>query len=130
MALEACACIERTFPKPQWDGSHLARKTIFLHAEQGLGDTFQFIRYAKIAKDKGAHVIAAVQAPLVKIISLCPYIDHVIQLGNEPNHYDTHAALMSLPFILKTEEATIPNMCPYLFADKKLVAFWKDTIKR
>ena len=102
---------------------------MYLHAEQGLGDTFQFIRYAKVAKDKGAHVIAAVQAPLVTIISLCPYIDKVIQFGSTPPSFDTQAALLTLPLILNTQEETIPSMHPYLFADQALVAWWKEKLK-
>jgi len=45
---------ERPFHQPLWDGSDLTGKTILFHAEQGLGDTFQFIRYTQIAKERGA----------------------------------------------------------------------------
>ena len=120
---------EHTFRQPHWNGSNLRGKTILLHAEQGLGDTFQFIRYAKIAKDQEAHVIAAVQAPLVQILSLCPYIDTVTQLDTLPKDFDTHAALLTLPLILNTQEETIPAMHPYLFADETLVALWKEKLK-
>ena len=121
--------IDRTFSQPVWDGSDLTGKTIFLHAEQGLGDTFQFIRYAKTAKDMGAHVIASVQDPLVNILSSCPYIDELMQYEAIPKHFDTHAALLTLPLILNTQEETIPAMNPYLFADETLVALWKEKLK-
>jgi tetratricopeptide (TPR) repeat protein len=120
---------ERIFKEPCWDGSDLTGKTFYLHAEQGLGDTFQFIRYAKVAKDRGAYVIAAVQKPLVTIIAQCPYIDEIIQYGTAPGKFDTQAALMTMPFILNTQEATIPSMHPYLFADEKLIAYWHDQLK-
>ena len=38
--------------RPLWDGSDLQGKTILLHAEQGLGDSLQFIRYAESSKIK------------------------------------------------------------------------------
>ncbi|MEI8196877.1 MAG: MFS transporter [Phycisphaerae bacterium] len=35
-------------PQPLWDGSDLQQRTILLHAEQGFGDTLQFIRYVPL----------------------------------------------------------------------------------
>src|SRR5207248_209176 len=40
----------RRFDAPAWDGSALSGRTILLHAEQGVGDTLQFIRYAPLVK--------------------------------------------------------------------------------
>ena len=119
---------KRNLSKPQWDGSDLQGKTLLLHAEQGLGDTFQFIRYAKIARDKGGVVIAAVQNPLVDILSLCPYIDRVVSLTAPLPMYDVHAPLLSVPYILQTVEETVPHDIPYLYAHTQLVEYWKDKL--
>jgi tetratricopeptide (TPR) repeat protein len=119
---------ERRFSQPLWDGSDLNGKTILLHAEQGLGDTFQFIRFAKVAHDKGGIVIAAVQNPVVDILALCPYIDRVISLNTALPHFDVHAPLMSVPYILKINEATVPHEIPYLYAHAKLEKEWKEKI--
>lgn len=119
---------KRNLSKPLWDGSDLHGKILLLHAEQGLGDTFQFIRYAKTARDKGATVIAAVQSPLVEILSLCPYIDRVISLTNPLPHFDVHAPLLSVPHILQTVEATIPCDIPYLYAHAQLVDYWREKL--
>jgi hypothetical protein len=35
------------------DGSSLAAKTILLFAEQGCGDTLQFVRFAQVIKQMG-----------------------------------------------------------------------------
>ncbi len=123
-----CQLKPRTFKQPQWDGSPLGGKIIFLHAEQGLGDTFQFIRYAKVIKEKykGTIIVAAVQRPLMDIIThCCPYIDKVITLDQMPAQFDFHAPLMSLPLILGTEEKTIPTPIPYITPDPALVDHWQ-----
>lgn len=119
---------ERKFSQPLWDGKALNGKTILLHAEQGLGDTFQFIRFAKVAHDMGGVVIAAVQNPLVDILSLCPYIDRVLSLSTPLPRFDVHAPLMSVPLILHSNEKTIPHEIPYLYAHATLEQEWKERI--
>jgi len=118
----------RNLGRPLWDGSSLQGKTILLHAEQGLGDGFQFIRYAKILKNQGARVVAAVHPPLVQLFKLCPYLDHVVSLFDTLPQFDTHAPFMTLPYVLKTRLDTIPHDIPYLYADTALVAQWKEKL--
>ena len=60
----------RSFDAPPWDGAPLKGKTLLIHAEQGLGDALQFIRYARLAKEKGGTVIFECPAPLMKIAAL------------------------------------------------------------
>lgn len=114
----------RTFKQPIWDGSSLEDKTILLHAEQGFGDTFQFIRYAQITQSMGARTIVVAQPALFSILSLCPYIDQVIVMGKPIPLFDVHAPLLSLPRIIKTSLDTIPSSIPYLYADEKLTQQW------
>jgi Tfp pilus assembly protein PilF len=118
----------RTFEQPRWDGSDIAGKTILLYAEQGLGDTLQFIRYAKLLKDKGATVYFATQNQLVDLLSLCPYLDKVVPLYGSVPHFDTHAPLMSVPFIMGTRVETIPHEIPYLYARTDLVEEWAQKL--
>jgi len=118
----------RNYDAPRWDGSDLQGKTILIHAEQGLGDTFQFIRYAKMVKAKNGTVIAAVQKPLVRIMKNCKDIDLVISLEETAPHFDVHSPIMSLPYALQTRLDTIPNEIPYLYADEKLVSDWKQKL--
>jgi len=120
----------RTYPEPRWDGSDLQGKTILIHAEQGLGDTFQFIRYAKLIKEKNGIVIAAVQKPLVTLMKRCKYIDTVISIDETPPHFDVHSPMLSLPYALKTRLDTIPCEIPYLHADEKLTAEWKQKLAK
>jgi len=118
------------YKRLMWNGSYIKDKTILLRTEQGLGDTMQFIRYAKIIKDMGATVICKVQKPLVKLLSSCPYIDEVFCEIDNSIKYDTHAQIMSLPRILNTTNNTIPNEMNYLYANPKLEEEWKEKLSQ
>lgn len=122
----------RNFTQPQWDGTSLNDKTILLHAEQGLGDTFQFVRYAKHLKDAyNVTIIFASQRPLQTFISrCCPCIDQVVTLDAVPTNFDVHAPLLTLPLLLKSDEQTIPRDIPYITPDPTLVEFWKRRLQK
>lgn len=114
----------------KWNGIQpLKNKTIILHSEQGFGDTLHFVRYAKVAKQKGAYVIVEVQARLKTLISLCPYIDQVITEYDPIPACDYQLHLLSMPTVLKTSLATIPREIPYLYADQALVDQWHQKLK-
>ncbi|MBD2018590.1 tetratricopeptide repeat protein, partial [Leptolyngbya sp. FACHB-36] len=98
----------RPFAQPLWDGSPLNGKTIFLHAEQGVGDMIQFIRYVPLVIDRGGRVIVECHPPLVRLFQGLPGIHQVIAYGATPLAFDVHAPLMSLPNLLGTTIDTIP----------------------
>jgi tetratricopeptide (TPR) repeat protein len=52
--------------RPLWDGRPLEGRSILLHAEQGLGDTLQFVRYAALVRDKGGKVLVECPAPFCR----------------------------------------------------------------
>lgn len=118
----------KKLPQPLWDGSNAYGKTIFLYAEQGLGDTYQFIRYAELVKKQGATVIVETQKPLKSILGLCPYIDRLLVTGEAPPACDAQLALMSLPMVFNTRIHTVPQNIPYLHADPELVDIWKERL--
>lgn len=103
--------------QPMWTGEQpLDGKRILLYAEQGLGDTIQFVRYAQRVADLGAQVIIEAPASLLPLLaSLGPQFE-LIAAGTPYQAYDYHCSLMSLPFVFKTELQTIPQHTPYLFA--------------
>jgi tetratricopeptide (TPR) repeat protein len=120
----------RHFQQPLWDGSPLNGKTILIHAEQGLGDTFQFIRYLPLVKAQGATVIMEVQKPLLRLLVNAPGIDQLIGAGDELPAFDVYAPLLSLPRIFRTILETIPGKIPYLFAEQGLIRHWREKLKR
>src|SRR5262249_15216143 len=68
--IPAAAPHRRTFRQPLWlGGTSIGGKTILLHAEQGLGDTIQFARYAKLLARAGATVVLEVAPPLKPLLT-------------------------------------------------------------
>lgn len=102
------------FPEALWDGTTLKDKTILLTAEQGLGDTIQFIRYAALVKQFQGRVIVACQKPLMSLMATVPGVDRVIDRDTETAEIHVHAPLLELPRLLGTTIATIPAEVPYL----------------
>ena len=113
------------FHQPRWDGSPLAGRTILLHAEQGLGDTLQFIRYAPWVRQCGGRVLVLCQPPLLSLLASCPGIDQLVERGAPLPDFDVHAPLLSLPGIFQTDLTSIPAQVPYLSVDAQLVEHWR-----
>lgn len=122
--------IPTDFGKPLWLGdSSLAGQTILLHAEQGLGDTIQFCRYAKQVKSLGAHVLLEVPKPLMALLKGLEGVDTLLEVGTPRPPFDCHCPLLSLPLAFKTEIGTIPSATAYLKADQTKVAQWSARLR-
>lgn len=112
--------------QPYWDGTPLRGRTILLHAEQGLGDTIHFVRYAALLKEQAATVLVRSQGPLVALLKRCPGVDFVSAQLDDLPPFDVYAPLMSLPRILGVYATTIPDLVPYLSAPDDLVRKWRE----
>jgi hypothetical protein len=119
----------RRYPQPVWLGAEdIAGKTLFIHWEQGFGDTIQFCRYAKLAQARGAKVVLSVQQPLVALLKeLSPTI-RIIGPGEVPAEFDYHCPLLSLPLALGTTVSTIPAAIPYLKSNAEKSLAWKERL--
>ncbi len=115
----------RPYSHPLWLGKDsVAGKTVFLYSEQGLGDSIQFCRYARLVRARGARVVMSVQDPLVRLLrQLEPEIE-IIGADQTPGSFDFHCPLMSLPLAFGTTLETIPSEASYLAADPGLKAQW------
>jgi Tfp pilus assembly protein PilF len=120
---------KRNFPQPSWLGSDaIGGKIIFLHAEQGLGDTVQFCRYAPLVAQRGAHVILEVQKPLRELMSTLPGVMQIVSKGDPLPAFDLHCPLLSLPLALATRLETIPSAIPYLSARESKTRVWHERL--
>jgi tetratricopeptide (TPR) repeat protein len=117
----------RLFAQPLWSGQAAAGRTLLIHAEQGLGDTLQFCRFAALAAARGMRVILQVQAPLVRLLTGLPNVDLVLADGDALPDFELHCPMMSLPLAMGTMLDTIPPPVP-LRADPVLEAAWRDRL--
>ncbi|MBY0270566.1 MAG: tetratricopeptide repeat protein [Burkholderiales bacterium] len=114
------------FSQPLWLGREsLAGKTILLHSEQGLGDTIQFCRYAKLVADLGARVILEVQKPLLKLFANLDGVALLVSKGGVLPPFQFHCPLMSLPLAFRTRLDNIPAAGGYLRADAGKIEAWR-----
>jgi tetratricopeptide (TPR) repeat protein len=102
----------RNFRQPQWRGQKLPGQTLFLHAEQGFGDTLQFIRYLPLVRDACAKIVVECQPELLALLKSLPGNWHWIAQGEEPPAFDCHCPLASLPGIFETTPQNIPPQNP------------------
>lgn len=116
---------------PVWRGEHdLAGKTLLLHAEQGLGDTLQFCRYAKLAQQRGARVILEVQPALRKLLGRLDGVAGIFARREALPDFDWHCPLMSLPLAFRTSLKTIPFAGGYVDSDPRITSVWRKKLGR
>lgn len=119
------AASRRNFSAPLWLGdAPIERKTILLHAEQGFGDTIQFVRYAPLVAARGARVILECQADLVELLRNIKGVAQVAARGTVLPDFDMHCPLMSLPLAFGTLVETVPNAVPYITAPPPYLHKW------
>ncbi len=117
----------RQFAQPRWDGSSLEGRTILLHAEQGLGDTLQFIRYTADVKSRGPTVVIECQPALLDVLKPCAGIDRLVAAGAPLPAVDVQCPLLSLPGVLGLSIDQLARGS-YLSADAQRVAQWRETL--
>ena len=122
---------QREFAQPRWRGEEpVEGKTILIHAEQGFGDTIQFVRYVPLVAALGTKVVLDVQPALKTLLAGIDGAAVVTATGGELPPFDLHCPLMSLPLAFKTRLETIPAAVPYLAASPERLATWNERLPK
>jgi len=100
------------FKAPRWAGEPLDGRAILIHAEQGYGDTLQFLRYVSLVAARGGEAILAVQPALHRIGAAYPGVSTCLEIGDQLPDLDFHCPLMSLPQVFGTTRETVPTLDP------------------
>jgi len=115
----------RRFEQPLWRGEPPAGRTILVTAEQGLGDTIQFVRYLPVLRERGARVVLECQAALASLLRDLAGTDAQIACGAPLPAFDLHIPLLSLPRLL----GGLPARVPYVPADPERVDAWRGRLE-
>jgi tetratricopeptide (TPR) repeat protein len=115
------ACVQ-----PVWDGRPLQGRTILVWAEQGFGDTLQFLRFVPAMARMGGRVVLEVMDGLQGVAAQVPGVLQVVVRGEPVPAFDTHVALMSLPHALGLAPAHANP--PYLRAQDALASQWRERL--
>ncbi|MCX8069297.1 MAG: tetratricopeptide repeat protein [Thermodesulfovibrionales bacterium] len=112
--------------KPEWDGSDINGKRLLIYAEQGYGDTIQFVRYLIILQSLKAKVKFACPDALVSLIQHSfPDVEVFSLRDNNIGDYDFHCPLLDLPRHFTKEIKDIPSEIPYLKPSKNAIEKFK-----
>ncbi|MES2521540.1 MAG: tetratricopeptide repeat protein [Gemmatimonadota bacterium] len=108
----------RSWTQPRWEGESLAGRTVLVHAEQGFGDTLQFVRYLPLLRERGAHVVLQCPAPLVELLRHSTLADRVISFADVLPAHDLQVPLTGLPHRLRlhSDRDVMLHDAPYLQA--------------
>ncbi|MEX2115013.1 MAG: tetratricopeptide repeat-containing glycosyltransferase family protein [Pirellulales bacterium] len=117
----------REFAVPRWGGSSLAGRTLYVHAEQGLGDGLQFVRYLRLATRLAGRVWYEPHEALRPLLAQSGFGDLLAPAGTSPT-FDTYASLLSLPGHLPDERGEPYWSAPYLQAERRLVEHWRTRL--
>ncbi len=114
------------FPQRPWQGESLRGKHIYVQAEQGFGDTIQFVRYLPLLKSRAGRVSARLHQSLVTLVrESVAGVDIMGDRGAPEPPVDCECALLSLPRMFKTRLETIPAPLAYLHPPAAVAARWR-----
>ncbi|MGA3067490.1 MAG: tetratricopeptide repeat protein [Tepidisphaeraceae bacterium] len=90
----------RELVEPWWDGGELSGRRIFLHPEQGLGDTIHFARYVKLVARRGGEVVLECPRELKRLFESLEGVAEIADWGGRLPRFDVQCAVPSLPLVM------------------------------
>jgi tetratricopeptide (TPR) repeat protein len=116
-----------------WNGDDpIAGESLLLIAEQGLGDTIQFFRFARHVAALGARVIVEVQPPLKALLARSVAgIDGVLVIarGDPQPAFTRQNSLVSMPHALRADGESYGSNVPYLSARDDRIPAWRARLE-
>jgi protein O-GlcNAc transferase len=118
-------------PGIKWDGRAMPNQTLLVHDEQGLGDTFQFVRYLPWVKARCGRVILETRPELMNLLQGLAGVDELIARsadGPPRVAFDRYIPLMSLPRLFNTTPESVTFTAPYISAPINRIDSWRNRL--
>ena len=116
----------RSLTGPRWDGRPLPGGKLLLHAEQGMGDTLQFVRFVQQAKEVSqARILLEAPAELLSLLRGVDGIDELICAGKTLPEYDAQLPIPSLPGMLQVTLEQLTAQAPYIRVADPVCEGWR-----
>lgn len=100
-----------------------------MHAEQGHGDTFQFIRFIRRARARVGKVVFLCPRPLRSVLEGVAGVDQWVVRGEALPPFDVQIPLMSLPHVLGVL-GEVSDSASYLGVNPARRAFWRGRLSQ
>ncbi|MCW2236293.1 tetratricopeptide repeat protein [Azospirillum canadense] len=118
----------RRFDRPAWDGVVRPGQTLLVHADRGIGDAIQFIRYTPLLRARGMRVLFHGQFPLFELFRASGVVDGVSDHDGPLPEHDAQIHVMSLMHRMGTDLDSVPATVPYLRAPEAAARRWADRL--
>lgn len=111
-------------------------KPLFVRAEQGYGDTLQFVRFVPLLRSGARRVVVECQLGLKALLTASDLCDEIVERSADnvplPCSYPdaVEVFVQSLPRLLGVDFETIPNRVPYLRAPAGRRAAWASRLAK
>lgn len=114
--LESDAIARRGGPDPYgwWNGKPIVGGTVLIRCLRGLGDTIQFIRYAKFLRSTCERILVSAPPALETLLASVPEIDGVVSWRETEPPFDHQVEVTEFPRVFRTTLETVPDCVPYL----------------
>lgn len=113
-----------------WEGEPIRGRTVLVQAEQGLGDTLQFVRLLPMLASLGPRIRFEAPSRLLRLLGSLAEVAELVPIGTVRPEADFRIPLLDLPYRLGLTLGSIPNTVPYLRAEPERIAHWRDRIRR
>lgn len=118
----------RAFSRPEWRGSDIVGKRLLVHAEQGYGDSIQFVRYMEKIRAKGAEVFFEAPPPLRRLMESVHGINRLVTRGEPIPEFDCHIPLLNVPGVVGANLENLPARIPYLSSTEEDRSKWMNRL--